>query len=233
MEPAKYKALMDGRYYRNNAYHAVIDPETDSTSGNHHVINAIHYTILKRYNLLNDGDRETANEFIHACMEGFGIYNRAPDKFDHQAHDDYLGIAVTSKLLNLYHRLIIANTPYYYFDNTEETPKVELKNWHGRFPWAVYTYKVAADQNPGVFNRLIFCGYLVMDLFRKDLTDTSGRILRWLQIQNAKGESKVVDFFINLWENNLRKKYTGGMGEVMAIYYGADHPFAEILRDQV
>ena len=233
MNIEQYNLEMNTNYFRANTYHAVKNPQINSTSGNHHLMNAIHYCILKRENKLTDKDRNTASNFIHDCSERLGIYNRAPDKFDHQAHDDYLAISVTSKLLGLFHATIINNTPYYYFDNTEETSKFELKNWHGRFPWAIFTYKTCAGEIANLFYQLVFCGYLVSSMFNKDLTDTSGRILRWIQKEAVKGKYKLVDFFIDLWEKDIVKKYPEAMGTVMGIYYGDDHPFSQVLKGKV
>lgn len=233
MDFKQYYSEMNSNYFRENSYHPVKNPAYLETSGNLHIINAIHYTILERYKANAEREYHNASSFISDCMERFGIYNRAPTKFDHQAHDDYIGIAIQSKLFNLAHARFINSTKYYYFDNTEETNKFEIKNWHGRFPWALFTYNVCDTGSANLFYQLGFCAYLWTGIRNKDLTDTSGRILRWLQKEAVKGKYKLVDWFIGKWEKDLASKYPGGIGEVMGIYYGPDHPFALVLKGEV
>jgi len=233
MDIKEYNKVMNERYFRNNAYHGVKDPQENSTSGNHHIINAIHYTILNREGELTEQDREIADKYIEACMERPGIFNRAPDKFDHQAHDDYIGIACTSSLLSLPFIGYINDNKLRYYDNTEESIKFEFKNWHGRFPWAIMTYRVCGGLSVNILLQLAFCIYLYINIGNKDLTDTSGKILRWLQIEAVKGKYKLVDYFIKMWHTDVMKDYPGGMGDVMGIYYGEDHPFAKVLKGKV
>lgn len=227
---------MNDNYFNNGCYHAVKNPPNGSTSGNHHILNATYYTIIDRHNKLNSADQQIASEFIIRCEEKPGIYNRAPDKFDHQAHDDYIGIACTSKKLFLPFAMEIykyGKKHFWYYDNTEETTHFEFKNWHGRFPWAICTYKTCANGNAPLFYKLAFGLYMYAGTFNNDKSDTSGRILRWLQKESLKGQSKLLDFFINLWEADIKKKYTDGMGDVFGIYYGLDHPFSKIMKGEV
>lgn len=233
MNILQYNKVMNASYFRNNTYHGVKDPQVNSTSGNHHIMNAIHYSILNREDALVEQDRAVANTFIDACMEKPGIFNRAPDKFDHQAHDDYIGIACTSKILHLPFAGYINDVKLRYYDNTEESTKFELKNWHGRFPWAILTYRLCGGLGANILLQLAFCIYLYMGIKNKDLTDTSGRILRWLQKENVKGKYKLVDKFIKMWEDDIKAKYPDAMGTVLGIYYGEEHPFALYMRGKV
>lgn len=224
---------MNESYFKAGAYHGMKNPDNNSTSGNHHVINATYYTIVNNLGKLTEEDREIANAYISACMEKPGIYNRAPDKFDHQAHDDTVAICATSKLLHLPHAGLIEDIPYYYYDNTEETTKFEFKNWHWRFVWPILTYKVCSGKSTNLFYQLGFCYYLYTGTKKKDMTDTSGRILRWLQKEAVKGKYKLVDWFIKKFEDNIARDYTFAMGDVFGIYYGYDHPFSLIMKGKV
>lgn len=236
MEIKEFMYKMNRDYYRNGAYHGIKNPAENSTSGNHHVINATYYSIIDRFNEVTGSDQKIASDYIHACEEKAGIYNRTPDKFDHQSHDDYIGICCTSNKLFLPFAADIVQygkKHWWYFDNTEETTKFEIKNWHGRFPWALHTYKVCAGGCASLLSILGFCAYMYMGTFNKDLTDTSGRILRWLQKESVKGKNGLVDFFIHKWEADILEKYPNGMGDVFGIYYGEEHPFAQIMKDDV
>ena len=232
----EYDFEMQEHYYRACAFHSVKDPQTDDTSGNQHVINATHYTILQKLSKVTVFDNVIANSYIKACREREGIYNRTPSKLEHQAHDDYVAIACTSKHLDLDYCNEIndyGKQHFWYFDNTEETTKFEFKNWHGRFPWAVFTYKVCSGQSASLFLQLAFCVYLFMQTRKTDLTDTSGRILAWIQKEAVKGKYKLVDLMISYWEKDIMKKYEGGIGEILGIYHNKEHPFSKIMWGKV
>lgn len=231
-----YKDIMNNHYFRDGTYHGAKDPPTNSTSGNHHIINAIHYSICDRYNEVTGEDQIIASNYIDKCLDITGVFNRAPDKFDHQAHDDIIGISCTSKKLFLPYANYInryGEKHFWYFDNTEETSKFEIKNWHGRFPWAIATYKHCAGYRLNLFYQLALGLYFYTGTRNDDTTDTSGRILRWLQKESVKGKYKIVDFFIKKWEDKLKEQYSNAMGDVMSIYYGVNHPFAQILQGVV
>lgn len=235
MNVTEFISEMNNNYFKDGTYHTQRNPQTNSTSGNHHVINATYYTILNKLDskLLSFEDMVNADNYIKRCEEKTGIYNRAPDKFDHQSHDDYIGIACTSDILGLdfsFHIVTKGETSFWYFDNTEESSKFEIKNWHGRFPWAIGTYRVCATGDVSFLNELGFCLYLYSDIKNKDLTDTSGKILRFIQKERWKGYSKLVDKFIKMWEDSIIKRYPNAMGDVMGIYHGEDHPFCKVLK---
>jgi hypothetical protein len=190
----------------------------------------------KKESMLTIEDVITSDNYIARCQEKMGIFNRAPNKFDHQSHDDYIGIACTSNILGLWFaNYIVAygKKHFYYYDNTEETTKLEIKNWHGRFPWAIGTYKVCAGYKANWFEQLNMCLYLYVSIKNKDLTDTSGRILRFIQKERWKGRYKLVDKFIKMWEDDIKTRYPKAMGDVLGIYHGKDHPFAIIMEGKV
>ena len=233
----EYIREMQAHYFKGNCYHTQRNPEHNSTSGNHALINATHYTIVKKLGgKLTDDDIVEANNYIRDCKEREGIFNRAPDKFDMQAHDDYVGICCTSKQLQLPYAEEIYNygtKHWWYFDNTEETPKFEFRNWFGRFVWTVFTFKACARARANLFLQLAFGLFLYTQSFNKDLTDTSGRILAWVQKEAVKGKYKLVDWFIEKWEADVKAKYPNGVGDIMSIYHAPDHPFALILKGVV
>lgn len=238
MTPFEYKLEMYNNYRRGNTYHTMRNPDNDTTSGNHHVINATHHVIAKKIGILITQDEEFIKQFIIDSRDVSGVINRAPTKYDHQTHDDLVCISVSSKLLNWSFAKEIAeegNEGFipWYFDNTEESTNFEFKNWHGRFPWAVFTYRHCADMNVNWFHKLGYKHYLKDSMKNKDLTDTSGRILRFIQNEAARGIDKGVDEVIKEWEEDLLKKYPGGMGEVLGIYHGKDHPFSKVMWGKV
>lgn len=244
-------------YYRAGAFHTVRNPQEDATSGNHHCINATYHLILKKSTdnrliskvLLNQ-EKEPAAKFINSTRNLYDWFDRHPKKMgDRQAHDDNIGIIVSSKILGLpfpqeiYDKgnqwtkghLLLAGLkiPFvlkWYYTNLPDEPQLRLNAWHGRFPWLVGIYNVGVGKSPGFINSLAYAAYLMADVyFGKDRTATSGKILKWLANDTMKGQSKIIDWAINKWENYIKEMYPGQMGEVLGIYHGVDHPFSKAM----
>ena len=261
--PVDYYNEMVAYYYRADCFHTMRNPDQDATSGNHHVINATHHYILKKLKnkALMDADEElysdiefmlieehtTASNFIESTRNKYGWFDRHSKKMgDRQAHDDNIGIIVSSRFLGLnFHKEIYAygnkwtkgklyGIPFalkWYYTNQDDLPALRLNAWHGRFPWLTPLYKLAEDNKIGFFGALGYSAYLYMDiLFNKDKGATSGRILKWLMNSQMRGKSKIVDYAIGKWEDNIKKMYPDGhMGEVLGIYHGRSHPFSKIM----
>lgn len=56
-------------------------------------------------------------------------------------------------------------------------------------------------------------------------SDTSGKLLMWVQIQKMRGHYWVCDRAIQFWNYKMRKQYVRGMRDVFAYYFGSSHPF--------
>jgi hypothetical protein len=56
---------------------------------------------------------------------------------------------------------------------------------------------------------------------------TSGKLLMWVQIQKVQGHYAACDLAIRFWKWRMRKQYPGGLKEVMTVYFGPQHPFAQ------
>lgn len=253
---AYYKEMND-HYFRANCYHTVRDPQHDATSGNHHVSNATHHVILNKLtkgysivlqSLIKD-EAFSAVEFIEATRNKHGWFDRHPKKLgDRQAHDDNMGIIVSSKILGLpfgkdiydhgnkWTKGTLAVKGYkiplalkWYYTNLDDLPAIRLNAWHGRFVWLNAVYDVGGGKKPGVLASLAYAGYLLKDIyFNKDKTDTSGKILKWLANDAMKGQNFLIDYAIRKWEQYIKDMYVDGhMGEVLGVYHGFDHPFSK------
>lgn len=239
----EYLDDMRTKHYWGGTYHAAINP-TNYTSGNHHVINSTHLAILD-YHSRNYGsvdtmehlfEYETVETFINKCWvpNKPGRLNRAPTKIDFNAHDDYL--AVRAKHKNLGDIIEIHGKSHsWWFDNTGEmkwyNPVHIIKCWHAKFPWLLNIYKT----KPGIFYQLWYCGHLFFDMYQKDRTNVSGRILSWISIDKTKNTSKLVNYFISKWLIKMDKVYPNGIGEMLEIYHGSvcpNTPMAVIMTGQ-
>ena len=163
MNIIEYIFEMRSHYFRAGVYHTTRDPQTDYTSGNHHVINATHHAILKMHDTHTQFDEFESEGFIEACRHSSGVFLRSPGNMQQQAHDDLLAISCTSEK----YAKEIAETglkkwylPWYY-DNTPDTPKLEARNWFGRFGWTIYTFSQTAGLPTNIIHNLCFAAYIV------------------------------------------------------------------------
>lgn len=241
MDYNQFYQEMNTSYYRANCYHSMKNPDNDATSGNHHVINATYHVITDKlagsdYPFGRDEDQEKFRVFINSVIVKRGLFTRHPNKMDQpQTHDDYIGIVASDYIFGL----TVAHSIRQYgeqnnwvYDTLQKPASFTTKfnNWHGRFPGLIGVYKRATGVKPSLFDRVGYCAALLADVyFKKDWTDTSGIILTWLSNTVMKGDSKMVDYCINKWEDNIKEKYEGQMGEVLGIYHGMNHPFSKAM----
>jgi hypothetical protein len=251
MDYQEFNNEMNLNYYRANCYHTMKNPDNDATSGNHHVINATYHVISKKLNPMYpacvEGQKDLSKHinFVALTMVEPGLFIRHPNKAkDHETHDDYIGLIVSNNILGgpiaediyEYGQTRRFGLKYFYDNLKEKWPSIQniFNSWFGRFPWMPAVIKVGANKNLNVFNTLGYCTYILSDIyFNKNKTDTSGRILTWLANSVVKGNSKLLDKCIDKWENKMMEVYPGGMGEVLGIYHGVEHPFAKSMRGRL
>lgn len=239
MDAIEFKQEMNTYYYRANTFHTQRIPDQDATSGNHHCINATYHVINSKLGNHSsfENDVKLFNSFVKSTEIAPGLYARHPNKLnDHQTHDDYIGMVVSSYILNnSYPAEYIrqyGEKNHWVYDTLQKPASFTTKfnNWHGRFPGLIGVYKRATGVKPSLFDRVGYCAALLADVyFKKDWTDTSGIILTWLSNTVMKGESKMVDYCIEKWEDKVKEKYEGQMGEVLGIYHGLNHPFSKAM----
>lgn len=247
--PLDYISEMNAHYYRANAYHTVRDPDSDATSGNHHVINATHYLIMRKISPMSLMI-VTPEPFIESTRTPEGWFNRHPTKVnDIEKHDDNIGIITISNLFGLSYAKEIYNygsrwrypklfgklplPMKWYYDNLNGT-KLDFNLWHKRFFWTVAVYKAGAGEKLNIIDKLSYCFYLLDDVYlKKDRTAVSGTILKWLANDVMKGKSWLIDKCIAKFEKHIEEVYPDKMGEVFAIYHGTEHPFAKIMKNRL
>lgn len=237
------QAIYDNYLTSNGAIHTMRNPDNQITSGNHHVINATFYTIQEKMTGFSQADVDLAKGFIESTRDPSGVFNRAPEKLEDQAHDDLIAIATTSVILNLPYAqeiyeqgnkwkfpklfgLIPIPTKWYY-DNTEETPNFHPKHVMWRFPWAVAVFKKSVGKELSSWDKFWYNKYVAN--VDKDTNATSGRILRWLTTRVMKTEMDCLDS-IRKFNRSVQVDYPRAMSDVMGIYHGFEHPFSEMTQ---
>lgn len=260
----RYWEEMQGHYVRGKwaAVHTVRDANEDITSGNHHVIGAVHHKFLALMDQIRLRDISQAVTFIESTRDVTGVFNRAATKLEDQAHDDILALVVSDFYLDRgYARELYAigdrwvagwmrvwkiKVPVifkWYFDNTEETPEIELKKWFGRFMWLPGVIKICTrrpDLKMSWFEKLNYMIYLGTNLLEKDPNAMSGRQLRWLTIDVVYRQGyPMVNRMIRKWRQKQEETYGlpipgdpfSGWNKAMGIFHGPTngviHPFAE------
>lgn len=243
MDYQEFYQEMNDHYYRANCYHTMKDPDNDATSGNHNVLNATYHLISSKlggYKDIIQSSRDFVKElrFVQSIKKESGLYYRHPNKMDQpQTQDDYIGLIVSACALNMQ---VLISKPivdygkkhYWYFDPVGGSLKFD--SWHGRFPGLTGSYKRAAGDSINLLDRIGFCAVtLYSAYFPGDKTSTSSKILTWLENSVMRGESKMVDYCIDKWEDMIKKTYPGQMGDVLGIYHGVDHPFSKAMQGRI
>lgn len=219
--------------------HGIRDPDKDFTSGNHHVINAVHHIFM---DVLGGDSKGLVNSltparFIYQCEGKLkGTYNRYPGNTDENAHDDYIGIISTCYiygLTNILNTIYTAGSFIYYYDNTNSSLK--LKHWFGRFGWFQAVLKQSIGKPLYWWETAAYVVYMLVGVLNRDRTSVSGHQLRWITKRIMKSsDKKLIQWAIRSWENYICKEYEDGMREVFYIYYGRSkdgiiHPFVEYM----
>lgn len=243
MDYVEFNEQMNTSYYRADCYHTMKDPDNDATSGNHSVINATYHLVSSKLGGYTD-PVNLSRDFVKQLRftrsieaSELGLYYRHPSKKDQpQTHDDYIGLVVSSKLLPplLTANYVVAHGGHHnwYFNVIGGSWRFDA--WHGRFPGLVGVYKRAAGKEISWLDRIGYVGSLLADVYlSKDRTATSGKILIWLQNSVMRGESRMVDWAIDKWEEYIKKTYPGQIGEVLGIYHNAEHPFSKAMWGKI
>lgn len=231
---AAYKELMDSHYIMGKwlAVHTQKDPTDDITSGNHHVIAAVHHKFMALMDNFNWEDQREAESFIESTRDLTGVFNRAATKIEDQAHDDILALCATAFYLNMPRyageleaignrwtagwmtvwRVKIPMMFKWYYDNTEETPEIQFKKWFGRFLWLPGFMRVCMKRRGLGMNwwhRVNYMAYLLANAwFEKDDRAISGRQLRWLTTDIVyRQKYPLVNWAIRTWRKKQEEIY--------------------------
>lgn len=90
--------------------------------------------------------------------------------------------------------------------------------WLGRLPIFIPTVRASAGLPLNYFNQAKASVAFIWNCFEKR-EETSGKILLWLASKALYGKYRMITAAIDIWRYSMRKKYPGGMNEVMGIYF--------------
>lgn len=213
---------------------SVRDPKEKWTSGNHLLITGTYYVLLSYLDRTTEADVENFKKLVKSCEVRPGVYNRNQNRPDAQAHDDYIGIVAASYFLQSdFHREVLdhGENNNWTFDNTDNDI-VEINSYFSRFPDFVPFVRAANGKSPSLWEQVLFAIAILVSAF-SDKNETSGKILKWLEIQTIRNKYFIIDSAIFFWKKMIFKKYPNGMGDVFGIYFGKDHPFAKYTQGMI
>lgn len=157
-----------------------------------------------------------------------GLISRSRFKrADHEAHDDYIGLAHASYFLDqsIAKEIVAYGRAHNWcFENLNgATPR----SWHWRLPGVIQHYKLAAGERLGILDAALWS---ITMFFPAD--NESGLQLEWLMLDLYLSQNYrcwIMDAAAKHWFKKLSEntKYPDRMGSVLAKYFGAGHVFAK------
>lgn len=151
-----------------------------------------------------------------------GFMHRYPSNTGNISADELIGVATIGS-------------------NTDLLLRYGRKNWWifqpqgGKFVWGSWMARFP-NFIPYVKHRAV--GLRWYDLHWKTLwslgcilspfsSGTSGPLLMWVQIQKMQGHYWLTDQAIKFWKWKMNRLYSGGLKQLMYIYFGPNHPFTQ------
>lgn len=101
---------------------------------------------------------------------------------------------------------------------------VNRSSWLGRQTQVRAHIKWGADVKPSLFERLYWASVIA---FSGKSGDQDSWALSWHLIQCMAGRCWIGNLAVKLWKKRFAVAYPGGIKQVFAEYYGADHPLAK------
>lgn len=163
-----------------------------------------------------------------------GLYARNRGRADLNSHDNYIGIAAASALLDTKHRFDIYSwgkrhlwsfnnqvIPFSWI-NYQTWARNRWSAWHGRFPSVVAFYRLCAGDELGWASELALGRWIELD----SLTGSfDSHLLTWVMVQVCRAKGVCVEA-CDIWEKHIHDKH-GCIGTVFGEVYGFTHPFFE------
>lgn len=211
-----------------------VEPHSPPNSTGNGILHlGLYLAELNEYGWLKTSDITQALDTLNACsvrVEGIRlpIFWRTPDKKnadDSNAHDDYLGVAITGLHphgISLCDALVDYAKRYYWCFNNQSPGTFRLKFWHGwRLPWRAHL-KIATTDGIGLMEELSLAISILLHFPQERRSDAC--IHTWLSIHLSRRKSPLCRLAGKVWERRTRKKF-GSIGNSFTGYFkSAIHP---------
>lgn len=168
-------------------------------------------------------------DIIRKCSIENGVYARYPGEKTPTTHDDLTGIVSigrgTLASLGLYFYLNMHDW-FYPAEGSQVSDASRYGNLLARIVDFPATVRAAATVKLTTLSKVGFCLGLLWNCFEKK-SETSGKCLIYLKARTVeKSGSRICNLTVWIWRRVQAVRYTGGMRDVYAIYFGPEHPFA-------
>jgi hypothetical protein len=207
----------------------------DDSTGNGLAYTALYYWLLfKRGEARDPSLCDQFNQiFIKCLVPGYyGLINRSPTKLnDQDGWDDYVCLSAASgkNALNVYvaERIYLHGRGYFWVYNNVTPCKFTFQSWLGRSLAFVSHVKSAVGVKPNFIERLVWAFSVALSgIFDPD--NATSRVLSFLMIETMNEKDLVCLIASKIFFVRLKKKFPGGMKEVVAKWIGAvEHPIVK------
>jgi hypothetical protein len=196
----------------------------DRSVDNGILFSATYLTLLD----LKDQEAERAwfYDFIRSCEFERGLYRRYPGGEGFDAHDDYVGILVASKLLGLPFAAEIVEYGErhgWIFGGQEQETAKHRAFW--RFSYFKALAYACAGKRVGL-GRQLLASLTFLENAHEPREHTSGKCLLHLVAIGLEDQRGPIRATLALWRAVMRKRYPLGLGELYSVYFGPEHPLA-------
>lgn len=167
---------------------------------------------------------------LEACAVRPGLLARYPGDQSKNSVDNLWGALVLTSLVPAligYRDDIISYGRAHNLSWSVEQPgEFVLSDWYGRFPG----FGAMLDMLDGIpldfVSQLVVAGSIIYSALTPR-ADTSNKCLQYLLNPILLGKHIVVDLAIQVWAVIMNAKYSRGLRDLYAIYFGEDHLFTQ------
>lgn len=165
--------------------------------------------------------------FFKACEVEPGLITRYPHRVGGGiSQDEMIGAATLDS--NAAERIYDYGEAHHWYFDPDKTP-FTWANWYGRFIDFKPYIKLRAGHKLNLWDKLAWSMMTVLSPM-SEYSNTSGKILKWIQLRKMQGNNRICDLAIKYWKYRMKREYPGGIRTVMWIYFGESHPLMEYAR---
>jgi hypothetical protein len=197
------------------------------STGNGLLYTGMFYTMLVlRGEARTDDLKRFEDAVINCYVPGYpGLLNRNPNRPDHEAQDDYIGVMAAGFHLKskIAETILNHGMSHNYCWNNESPESYSLECDHDRFPGLIYFYQSCAEKLVSKYSNILLSLEIFFDAFFKN--DISDHCLTWVKTTVLAETSLICAFSASLWNWRIEKKF-GSLNMLFSKYFGEDHPFS-------
>jgi hypothetical protein len=196
----------------------------------------LYYGLLKQLKQGRIEDWEKWKALMRTCFNQDGVLCRVPGDTGQEGPDDYLGLlygCTVFRDIEFPRKLVDIGYQHYGCFNNSRTTSFSWVSCLWRQP-QIYTAMLAASYKLRLRHLplVIYTALLIaLSNRRSEYGNSNDRQLNWLLIQIMSPESWLCRLASKVWFRRIQATYKRGYKDVLAIYYGEDHPFTKYYED--